>query len=160
MPPTSCITSPDASPTLLSECTPISQNYLLDIVSHILVWHWHSTPQIFQRGIRSHCPLSSLYCKWISVLQFVPRLFQTSLDPAFPHNYRPISKSSFVSKIIEKAVAKQLLEIVEANDIPDPFQSGFHQLHSTETALLKVTNDMLINADSGHHSILVCTGSA
>ena len=66
-------------------------------------------------------------------------LKKPGLDPALPHNYRPISKLP-LSKKIEKAVTKKLLETVETNNILDPFQSGCR---------------MLMNADSGHHSILV-----
>ena len=44
---------------------------------------------------------------------------------------------------------------MEVNNILNPFKSGSHQLHDTETALLKVTNDILMNVDCGHHSIFV-----
>ena len=52
-------------------------------------------------------------------------------------------------------VAEQLLEVVNGNNIFDKFQSGFRHQHSTETALLRVTNDILMHADAGEHSILV-----
>lgn len=37
----------------------------------------------------------------------------------------------------------------------DPFQSGFPKQRSTETALLKVYNDLLIASDSGNCSGLI-----
>ena len=58
-------------------------------------------------------------------------------------------------KILEKIVAEQLLQVVERNIIFDKFQSGFRQNHSTETALLRVMNDILMQADKGELSILV-----
>lgn len=35
------------------------------------------------------------------------------------------------------------------------FQFGFCKNHSTETALLKVSNDIMMSADYGEHTVLV-----
>jgi len=37
----------------------------------------------------------------------------------------------------------------------EPLQSGFKALHSTESALLKVFNDLLLATDSGNSAILL-----
>ena len=56
---------------------------------------------------------------------------------------------------LEKIVSTQLISLMNDNHIFEKFQSGFHSLHSTETALVEVANDLLLAADSGLYSILI-----
>ena len=72
-----------------------------------------------------------------------PLIKKISLDPEVLKNFRPVSNLTFVSKLIEKAVAVQLIAHLEKNDLLEKFQSAYKPLHSTETALLRVSNDIL-----------------
>ncbi len=78
-----------------------------------------------------------------------------NLDPSVLANFRPISKLPFLSKVLEKVIFNQLQEFLDNFKICETFQSGFKSLHSTETALLKVFNDILLTVDSGDCAILV-----
>lgn len=67
-----------------------------------------------------------------------------NLDVKCWNNYQPFSNLPFVSKIMEKTVLSILQPFLNTNEILDPFQSGFKALHRTETALLKVKNELLL----------------
>ena len=60
---------------------------------------------------------------------------------------------SFISKIIEKAIATQIHLI--NNDIVDNFQSAYKTGHSCETALLRVYNDIVTTIGRGNGAMLV-----
>ena len=84
-----------------------------------------------------------------------PLLKKPNLDPSILANFRPISQLPFLSKVLERVVYTQLQSYLATNNIHEKFQSGFKTSHSTETALLRVQNDLLLAADAGNPAILV-----
>ena len=64
-------------------------------------------------------------------------------------NYRPISVLSSVAKLYEKLVTEQLEIYLQTNHILVEQQAGFRKNHSTQTSLLNITNQWLLNMDKG-----------
>jgi len=60
-----------------------------------------------------------------------------------------------MSKILEKIVYIQLLAFLEEHKVLEVLQSGFKTLHSTESALLRVFNYILLATDLGECIILL-----
>ena len=77
-----------------------------------------------------------------------PKLKKDSLNSDEYISFRPISNLKLLSKVIEKVVAALLLEHLAANNLEEPLQSAYKHHHSTETALLKLQNDILIAIDN------------
>lgn len=75
-----------------------------------------------------------------------------------PENFgqlRPISILPTLSKILERIMHKQMSEYVLLNNIIPTVQSGFRPKHSTTTALINITDDILRNHDKGMATCLV-----
>ena len=60
-----------------------------------------------------------------------------------------------MSKVVEKCVAKRLIDYLDANGVDVLYQSAFRKLHSTETALIRVHNDIAIASDQKTSVILL-----
>ena len=60
-----------------------------------------------------------------------------------------------MSKLIEKVTARRLFAHLQDNGIMEKFQSACKTKHSTETALLRVYNDVMLCIDQGKGCILV-----
>ena len=66
-------------------------------------------------------------------------------------NYRAVSTLSFISK---KAVVNWLQAHIKHNHLSNPLKSPYRKHYSTESALLKVHNDIIISMDKGEVTAL------
>ena len=83
-----------------------------------------------------------------------PLLKKPGLSKSDPSNFRPISNLNTIGKILERLALACLFPHVSVTPSFSPFQSAYCKFHSTETALLKLTNDILETMDSGKITIL------
>ena len=79
-----------------------------------------------------------------------PLLKKQNLDPNDPSSYRPISNLSFISKVVEKVVDVRIAEHINKHQLLPVFQSAYRPFHSTETAVVCITNAMIGALDCGH----------
>ena len=132
--PTSCILDPLPTPLLVKNISCIIDTITMLINNSLLCG---IVPSSFKHAVVN------------------PLLKKNDLDPEIFKNYRPVSNLSFISKILEKVVAFQINEHISKFSLLELNQSAYRKLHNTETALLKIFNDLLISADNKQVSILV-----
>ena len=75
-----------------------------------------------------------------------PLLKKKGLDVILK-NYRPVSNLSFISKLVEKCALNQFMRYLEINKLLPDYQSAYRRGFSTETALLKLSSDILWNME-------------
>jgi hypothetical protein len=97
----------------------------------------HGMPQIYKHAIVN------------------PLLKKSSKEKEDFNNYRPISNLFFMSKIIERIVASQMVEYLSTSDLLEPFQSAYKAGLLTETILTHLHDHILKSMDSKKVVILV-----
>jgi len=84
-----------------------------------------------------------------------PLLKKASLNQEDLKNYRPVSNLPYVSKVLERVVATRFIDHCTNNNLMNYYQSAYRSFHSTETALLKVQNDLAQAVDQHGAAVLV-----
>ena len=130
---TTCLSDPSPVKLLMNHLSAV-----IDIILHIV-------------------NLSISTCIFLSFSIIIPLIKKTGLDSEVYvlKNYRPVSNLSFLSKIIEKVISTQLVTYIVDYGLTDDFQSAYKCGHSTETALLRVYNDIVVTIGKGNGNFLV-----
>lgn len=79
-------------------------------------------------------------------------LIKKNENPTLLFHFKLISILNAIFKILEKIVYISKLEIIWNNNLLDPFQTGFH---TTQTALLKLTEDIWYACDTRQVTLLI-----
>ena len=89
------------------------------------------------------------------IVSLRPLLKKPNADCEQFSNFRPVFNLKFLSKLVEKAVFVQLNNYLTVNGLHESFQSAYKAHHSTETALLTITDDILLSLDRGDNVFLL-----
>ena len=126
------------------ELDPISSKLLIEYIDSILPSLTDLFNSSLASGIFPQCFKSDLV---------TPILKKRCLDHN-DLNYRPVSNLCFIAKILEKLVLSQVSSDLNSHNLFNTCQSAYRPGHSTETALLKVVDDLFLSHNKGNISVL------
>ena len=127
------------------ELDPIPSKLLIECLDSILPSLTDLFNSSLASGIFPQCFKSALV---------TPILKKRCLDHNDLNNYRPVSNLCFIAKILEKLVLSQVSSYLNSHNLYNTCQSAYRPGHSTETALLKVVNDLFLSLNKGNISVL------
>lgn len=91
--------------------------------------------------------LGQVPCQW--KMSNISAIFKGKGDEYNPSNYRPISITSCLGKILEKIIFKYLYNYLQEYEILTKYQSGFRPHDSTVNQLLEIYHIIIENLDKG-----------
>ena len=98
--------------------------------------------------------LSGEFYKGLKVAHVKPLIKKKGMEVVFK-SFHPVINLLYISKLVERFAADQLVDYVTQNGLGEKFQSAYRASHSTETALTQVRNDILLNMDNQRSTCLV-----
>ena len=116
------------------------------IPSSLIKMHCDIFTPIIRTIINASFSSSDFHTSWKNAL-VKPLLKQGNTGKVISH-YRPVSNLPYLSKLAEKASMLSFNQHLNDNNLLPDYQSAYRALHSTETLLVKLFNDLLENFES------------
>ena len=123
------------SPLKTCDLDPLSTNYVKKFINTLAPFLTHFFNTSLSAGtVPSHFKTAIIR----------PLIKKPDLNKNIFKNYRPVSNLSFLSKVLERIVASQLNGYLSKYKLCTKCQSAYRANHSTETALVRVHNDIML----------------
>ena len=123
------------------ELDPIPSKLIMECLDSILP----SLTDLFNSSLAS-----GIFPQCFKSVIVTPILKKMCLDHNDLNNYRHVSNLCFIAKILEKLVSSQASAFLSSHNLHNTCQSAYRPGQSTETALLKVVNDMFLSLRKGN----------
>ena len=115
-------------------------------------------PKILKEIAKEFTPVLTHFLRQSLTTNSVPNSWETATicaihkkgDRSDPANYRPVSLTSIVCKMLEHIICSSIMKHLEKHNIITDKQHAFRKYHSCETQLCTVVNDWAKEMDRGN----------